>query len=58
MPFQPLSWGIADETPGAVNPSTVHVAPDAENGAMYKYSVTCGSHVLDPIIIIDQTVTD
>jgi hypothetical protein len=58
MPFQPLSWGVVDETPGAVNPSTIHVAPDAENGAMYKYSIEAGGHVLDPIIIIDETSPD
>jgi hypothetical protein len=58
MPFQPLAWGIADETPGANNPSTVHVAPDAEPGAMYKYTITSGGRILDPIIIIDPTAQE
>ena len=58
LPFQPSTWQVIDESPGASNPSTVHVDAKAESGVMYKYSITAGGHTLDPIIIVDNTASE
>jgi hypothetical protein len=58
MPFDPTSWAIVDEAPGAHNPDRVHVAPDAQSGVMYKYTITAGGKPLDPVVIIDDSATD
>jgi hypothetical protein len=58
MPFQPTTWEVIDESPGAVNPSTVHVDAKAQSGVMYKYSITAGGRTLDPIIIVDDSASE
>jgi hypothetical protein len=58
MPFQPTTWEVTNESPGATNPSTVHVDANAESGVMYKYSITAGGRTLDPIIIVDNTASE
>lgn len=58
LPFQPHTWEVIDESPGAINPSTVNVDAKAQSGVMYKYSITAAGHTLDPIIIIDAGASE
>jgi hypothetical protein len=58
LPFDSHPWEVIDESPGAINPSTVNVGAKAQSGVMYKYSITAAGHTLDPIIIVDDSAPE